>query len=147
MKVICLLSKRSILGSEKMSLTLFFKANAWRGVTADINFPVVLVFQKKAYKEQLLCYHLLLILDLCCNYHCICASLRVHPEIWGKMTFYHFSIKCLFRVFLHIEAQLSLKNACLPPVFFLDFNSRWYDLLVSHGHYLGKILPISGHRP
>ena len=27
-----------------------FKANAWRGVTAD-NFPVVLVFQKKTYKE------------------------------------------------------------------------------------------------
>ena len=40
-----------------------FKANAWRGVTAD-NFPVVLVFQKKTYIEQLLCYHLLLILNL-----------------------------------------------------------------------------------
>ena len=28
-----------------------FKANAWRGVTAD-NFPVVLVFQQKTFKEQ-----------------------------------------------------------------------------------------------
>ena len=46
--------------------------------------------------------------------------------------------KCLFSVVLHIEAQLSLKNARLPPVFFLDFNSRWYDLSVSHNHYLGK---------
>ena len=32
-----------------------------------------------------------------------------------------------------IEAlQLSLKNAWLPSIFFLDFNSPWYDLLVSH---------------
>ena len=39
-----------------------FKANAWRGVTAD-NFPVVPIFQKKMYKEHLLCYHLLLIFE------------------------------------------------------------------------------------
>ena len=45
----------------------FFEANAWRGVTAD-NFPAVLIFLKKTYKEQLLCYHLLLILKLCYNY-------------------------------------------------------------------------------
>ena len=61
----------------------FFEANAWRGVTAD-NFPAVLIFLKKTYKEQLLCYHLLLILKLCYNYHCVCASSRVHSEIWGK---------------------------------------------------------------
>ena len=122
----------------------FFEANAWRGVTAD-NFPAVLIFQKKTYKEQLLCYHLLLILKLCYNYHCVCASSRVHSEIWGKITSYHFSKKCLFSVFLHIEAQLSLKNAWLPPVFFLDFNSPWYDLLVSHSHYLGKkYFPLVG---
>ena len=71
----------------------------------------------------MLCYHLLLILKPCYNYHCICVSSRVHPEIWGNITFYHFSKKCLFSVFLHIEAQLSLKNAGLTPVFFLDFNS------------------------
>ena len=40
-----------------------------------------------------------------------------------KITFCHFSKKCLFSVFRHIEAQLSLKNAFLRPVFFLDFNS------------------------
>ena len=47
-----------------------FKANACRGVTADY-FPVVMIFQKKKkmYKEQLLCYHLLLILKPCCNYY------------------------------------------------------------------------------
>ena len=68
-----------------------FKANAWRGVTAD-NFAVVLIFQKKMYKEQLLCYHLLLILKHCYNCHdCICCSSSVHSEIWGKITFYHFS--------------------------------------------------------
>ena len=116
-----------------------FEANAWRGLTAD-NFPVVLIFQKKkkTYKEQLLCYHLLLISKPCYNYHCICASSRVHSEILEKITFYHFSKKRLFSVFLHIEAQLSLKNEWLPPVFFMDFNSPWYDLPVSHSHYLGK---------
>ena len=93
----------------------------------------------------MLCYHLLLILKPCCNYHCICASLRVHSEIWGKITFYHFSKKCLFSVFLHIEAQLSLKNAWLPPVFFLDFNSPWYDLLVSDSHtWEKKNFPLVG---
>ena len=60
-----------------------FKANAWRGVTAD-NFPVMLIFQKKTYQEQLLCYYLLLILKPCHNYHCDCASSRVYSEIWGK---------------------------------------------------------------
>ena len=108
-----------------------FKANAWRGVTAD-NFPVVLIFQKKTYKEQLLCYHLLLILKPCYNYHCVWAS---HTLKFGeKNNFLSISKKCLFSVFLHIKAQLSLKNAWLPPVFFVDFNSPWYDLLVSHSH-------------
>ena len=55
-----------------------------------------------------------------------------------KLTFNHFSKKCLFSVFLHIEAQLSLKNAWLPLVFFLDINSLLHDLLVSHSRYLGK---------
>ena len=67
--------------------------------------------------------HFLLILKPCYNYQCIWASSRVPFEFEEKITFYHFSKKCLFSVFLHIEAQLSLKNAWLPPVFFLDFNS------------------------
>ena len=44
-------------------------------------------------------------------------------KFWVKITFYHFSKKRLFNVLFHIEAQLSLKNAWLPTVFFLDFNS------------------------
>ena len=66
-----------------------FEANACRGVTAD-DFPVVLIFKKKTYKEQLLCYHLLLILKPCYNYHCISASSRVNSEIWGKNNFLSF---------------------------------------------------------
>ena len=56
----------------------------------------------------------------------IIAFVPVHVytmKFWEKITFYYFSKKRLFSVFLHIEAQLSLKNAWLPPVFFLDFNS------------------------
>ena len=68
-----------------------FEANAWRGLTAD-NFPVVLIFpkKKKTYKEQLLCYHLLLISKPCYNYHCIYASSRVHSEILEKKNFLSF---------------------------------------------------------
>ena len=66
-----------------MSFTLFFKANAWRGVTAD-NFLAVVIFQKTTYEEQLLCYHLSLILKPCYNYHCICASLHVRSELGEK---------------------------------------------------------------
>ena len=90
------------------------------------------------------CYHLLRILKPCCNYHCICASLRVHSEIWGKNNFLSFKKKCLFSVFLHIEAQLSVKNARLPPVFFLDFNSGWYDLLVSQSLSRKKYFTLVG---
>ena len=40
------------------------------------------------------------------------------------------------------------KNAWLPPVFFLDFNSPWYDLLVSNSRYLGqKYFPYRCRRP
>ena len=99
---------------------IIFKANAWRGVTAN-NFPVVLIFQKNTYKEQLLCYHLLLILKPFYSYHCICASSRVHSEIFGKHNFIIFLKKLLFSVFLHIEVQLPLKNAWLPPVFYFGF--------------------------
>ena len=38
-------------------------------------------------------------------------TLLQYSGTWGKLTFYHFSKKCFFSVFLHIEAQLSLKNA------------------------------------
>ena len=91
-----------------------------RGNCCD-NFPLVLAFQKKTYKEQLVCYHLMLILKFVTI---MIAFVPVPVYTFGKkITFYHFSKQCLSSVVLHIEAQLSLKNAWLPPVFFLDFNS------------------------
>ena len=39
-----------------------FKANVWRGVTAD-NFPVVLIFQKQTYIKSSNCY-----VTICCLY-------------------------------------------------------------------------------
>ena len=96
-----------------MSFTLFFKANAWRGVTAD-NFLAVVIFQKTTYEEQLLCYHLLLILKPCYNYHCICASLHVRSELGEKN--YHFLKKCLLSVFLHIS-----EKCVVTPSFLFGF--------------------------
>ena len=127
----------------------------WRGVTAD-NFPVVLIFQKKTYIKSSNCY-----VTICClfwnleHYLITFSFVPVHVytlKFGEKINFYHFSKKCLFSVFLHniIDAQLSLKNAWLPPIFFLDFNSPWYDLLVSHTTVVSiweKIIPISRHRP
>ena len=66
-------------------------------------------------------------------------QLSLHSCQFTRTTFHHFSKKRpIQRFFFHIEAQLSLKNAWLPPVFFFKFNSPWYDILVSHSHYLGK---------
>ena len=48
-------------------------------------------------------------------------TLLQYSGTWGKLTFYHFSKKCFFSVFLHIEAQLSLKNAWLPNSFLFGF--------------------------
>ena len=111
-----------------------FKANAWRGVTA-VNCPVVLTFHKRRIRRS--CYVI-----ICCLFWnlvtIVIAFVPVHVytlKLGEKLTFDHFAKKCLFSVLL---PQLSLKNAWLPPVFFLYFSSRWYDLLVSHSHYLGK---------
>ena len=79
-------------------------------------FPVVLIFQKKTYKEQLLCYHLLLILNLVTI---IIAFVPVH--VYNFSSF--FKKKAHSALFFHTEAQLSLKNVYLPPVFFFKFNS------------------------
>ena len=75
---------------ENVVYAIFYKANAWRGVTAD-DFPVVLIFQKKTYKEQLLCYHLLLILKPC--YNIVIAFVPVHLytlKFGEKITFLAF---------------------------------------------------------
>ena len=56
-----------------------------------------------------------------CYIQNIIAFVPVHVytlKFGEKITFYHFSKKCLFGVFLHIEAQLSLKNAWLPQFSF-----------------------------
>ena len=59
-------------------------------------------------------------------------------------TLWNLGKKQLFIIY-HIEAPLFLKNAWLPTVLFLDFNSRWYDLLVSRSHYEGKkYFPLVG---
>ena len=42
----------------------------------------------------------------------------------------------MYGVFSQIEAQLSLKNARLPPIFFLDTKSTYEDLL-----YLNSVKP------
>ena len=95
-------------------------------------------FKKRHMKSS--CYVI-----ICCLFWnlvtIIIAFVLVHGytlKFGGKKPFYHLSRKCIFSDFLHIEAQLSLKNAWLPPVFFLNFNSPWYDLLVSHSHSLRK---------
>ena len=125
MKVISLFSKRLVWG--KCRLNYFWgkrveRGNCWR----------------RRIKSS--CYVI-----ICCLFWNLVTIIiafvpvRVYTlKLWEKITFYHFSKKGLFRFFLHVEAQLSLKNAWLPPVFFLDFNSPWYDLLVSHSHHLGK---------
>ena len=101
-------------------------------------------FKKRRIKSS--CYVI-----ICCLFWnlvtIIIAFVPVHVytlKFGEKITFYHFSKKCLFSVFLHIEAQLSLKNARLPPVFFLDFNSGWYDLLVSQSLSRKKYFPLVG---
>ena len=42
------------------------------------------------------------------------------------------TLLCFLLLFKIIVAKLSLKNAWLPPIFFLNFNSRYQDLLFLH---------------
>ena len=80
----------------------------------------------------------------------IIAFVPVHVytlKFWEKITFYHFSKKCLFSVFLHIEAQLSLKNAWLPQFSFWISVAPDMIYLSRIVIIWEKILPISGHRP
>ena len=43
------------------------------------------------------------------------------------------TLLCILLLFRIIVAWLSLKNAWLPPIFFMDFNTRYQDLLFPHG--------------
>ena len=47
----------------------------------------------------------------------------------------------MYGVISQTEAQLSLKNAWLPPIFFLDTNSTFEDLLYLHSFKLRKNIP------
>ena len=43
---------------------------------------------------------------------------------------------CISELFTNIVHELSLKNAWLPPIFFLDFNNTFEDLPFLHNHKL-----------
>ena len=53
-----------------------------------------------------------------------------------------FKIKAMYGVLSQIEAQLSLKNAWLPPIFFLDTNNTYQDLLSLHNFKQRKNIPV-----
>ena len=50
------------------------------------------------------------------------------------------TLLCIFKAFykINIIHELSLKNAWLPPIFFLDFNNTCLDLHFLHNHKPGK---------
>ena len=49
------------------------------------------------------------------------------------------TLLCILKLFTDIIHELSLKNAWLPPIFFLDFNRTCYkDLHFLHNHTPGK---------
>ena len=41
-------------------------------------------------------------------------------------------------LYTNIVHELSLKNAWLPSIFFLDFNNTWEDLPFLHNHKSGQ---------
>jgi len=48
----------------------------------------------------------------------------------------------MYGVLSHIEALLSLKNAWLPPIFFLDTKSTYLDLLSPNNFKPRKNIPV-----
>ena len=132
---------------ENVVYAIFYKANAWRGVTAD-DFPVVLIFQKRMYKEQLLCYHLLLNLKPCYIHHCICASSHVHSEMWGKNNFFIIFLKNAYSAFFSILKRSYLWKMRGYPQFSFWISIAPDMIYLSHIVIIWeKILPSSGHRP
>ena len=58
------------------------------------------------------------------------------------------TLLCILKLFSDIIHELSLKNAWLPPIFFLDFNRTCQYLHFSVQSHTGeKISLISRHRP
>ena len=72
---------------------------------------------------------------------------QLKSPLWelGKCTFF-FSNLPIWRLWLFKEAavQYIWKLRVYQPLFFLDFNSAWYDLLF-YSPYLRKILPMGQH--
>ena len=65
---------------------------------------------------------------------------------WKMYLFFFFSNLPIWRLWLFKEAavQYIWKLLVYQPLFFLDFNSAWYDLLF-YSPYLRKILPMGQH--
>ena len=48
------------------------------------------------------------------------------------------TLLCILELYTNIVHELSLKNAWLPPIFFLDFNNTCEDLSFLHDHKSGQ---------
>ena len=48
---------------------------------------------------------------------------------------------CILELFTNIVHELSLKNAWLSPIFFLDYNNTCEDLPFLHNHKSGQKYP------
>ena len=46
------------------------------------------------------------------------------------------ALLCILELYTNIVHELSLKNAWLPPILFLDFNNTWGPFL--HNHKSGQ---------
>ena len=91
----------------------------------------------------------------------LASDFGIQKENWGETMHFSEIIKlqfgkkrhtllCFLLLFRIIVAQLSLKNAWLPPISFLDFNTHYQDLLNfphSDKPCENTLLPISRHCP
>ena len=48
------------------------------------------------------------------------------------------TLLCILELQTNIVHELSLKNAWLRPIFFLDFNNTWENLPFLHNHKSGQ---------
>ena len=48
------------------------------------------------------------------------------------------TLLCILELYKNIVHELSLKNAWLPSIFFLDFNNTWEGLPFLHSHKSGQ---------
>ena len=58
----------------------------------------------------------------CYNYHCICASSRVHSEIWGKNNFLSFFFKAIsIQSFSPYRSAVISEKCVVTPSFLIGF--------------------------